>query len=348
MGLFGSGIGGAYAAMGLANAINNFPQQLNAIQDRKRKLALQDEELQAWRDDRANRMKQQDFENTLRTNADSRAATTAGLEQQQLQHTIGRYGTTDKQNDDLMAQRLAAEQYANSPELRSLQQAYQRAQIGHMGAMSASANAETVLRGMQLQNMQIEQRRQQAVRDADAVDQQVRATNDPTLWRDWLNAHGTPGHDVQIAPSKKGGWDVQNYYNGKALNTQHLDSLDQFSDAANRMVDPDMYRKMQMLGIHRGHYVAARGDGDIPLNFDQRTGRYYTQDGNLYTGKLSPSQYSMFGSMGIGGGQPQGQQPSPANRWLNPQQDPASQQMQAPQGVDPRLMQFMSQPTQGE
>ncbi|HZZ14314.1 MAG TPA: hypothetical protein VFE79_26790 [Paraburkholderia sp.] len=178
-----------------------------------------------------------------------------------------------------------------------------------------------------------------AINDLDKAHVAAQSGNDPSPYADWFNEHAPPGQRVEIKPGTKGGYDVNHFAVGssddgppaiKQINQQHFPTLDDIGEEAQNLVHSDDLYKAQIHGMTSPNWIAARGEGNVPLSLNKRNGKYYTQDGQLYNGKLAPTandvtMQMMGGQFGMSGAQPSAmQQPHPGSQFigsaLTPQQ----------------------------
>lgn len=322
------GLGSAYLGMGLANGAANFTQTMNAAEDRRRAQALQDQELAAWQEDRANKLKQQDFENSRATSSDARAATAANDT-----HAAAAYGMTrapiEAQQHDTafgLNQKLTQGKIDSLP----LERQELQARIANAGSEAEANRLRAQMTQLQIAGAHIDMAKKVGVQHAEDAIEKAGASGSPEPLDDWANAHLPQGQSVQTIEHKDGTFTTLHYQDvpgppqadgsqpKQVINTKQFRSLDDVSDEVQNLAHGDDLYKAQLLGQKTLHYTQARGENDVPLSMNTKSGVYYDQNGKPYKGKLAPNSAGVEAGMLNGGGAGMGNQPpNPGSAYIN-------------------------------
>lgn len=322
------GIGNAYFGMGLANGTNQAFDTQRMLQDRQRAQALQDEELAAWRADRENKMTQQQFENSRLTASDARAATAASDTHSAAAHTMSRAPIEDAQRDQSfgMAKQLTQGKIDALP----LERAELRARIASAGSEQEAAALRAQLANIQIAGAHIDYAKKVGISDAEKAIEKAGASGDPSPLDDWANAHLPQGQSVETIPGADGTFTTLHYAETpgppgadgsqpkRVVNVKKFNNLDDLTEEVQNLSHGDDLYHSQLMGQKSLHYTQARGEGDIPLSLNTKTGVYYDANGKPYKGKLAPNSAGVEAGMLNGGGAGMGNQPpNPGSAYIN-------------------------------
>lgn len=344
------GIGTAYLGMGLAQGTDNAFTTQRMLEDRQRAQALQDQELQAWQEDRANKVKQQGFENDLQTRMANRADTAAGDTHALSAHTLARAPIEDAHQDTSfgMNQQLTQGKIDALP----LERAELRARIAMAGSEQERNALQNQLTQTQIAGAHIDFAKKAGIADAEGAIAKSGASGDPAPLDAWANAHLPQGQSVQTIAGKDGTFTTLHYADAsgppdadgnqpkQVVNTRKFNNLDDMTEEVQNLAHGDDLYHSQLMGQKTLHYTQARGVGDIPLSLNTKTGVYYDADGKVYKGKLAPNSAGVEAGMLAPGGAGMGNAPpNPGSSYIN--------SVVSPQPVNPQSAVTQSQPNVG-